>query len=146
MIENAATQRIKLLVGVTNSERRGIVEEFRQVVGSIVVLASPLSATSLDRLLGVPKGTVDNRTNLLHSVLSIPSNPDHPIRLLHLSFRDFLVDAEKCETKLFWIDEKDAHNNLATLCLDLLSSSNLKKIFAIFVHYKGHEQMLIDKR
>ncbi|KFZ19736.1 hypothetical protein V501_00536 [Pseudogymnoascus sp. VKM F-4519 (FW-2642)] len=102
----------QLLVGVTISERRGIVEEFRQVIGSIIILASPLPATSLDRLLGVPEGTVDSRTDLLHSVLSVPSRPDHPIRLLHLSFRDFLVDTEKRETNPFWVDEKDAHNKL----------------------------------
>ncbi|KFZ22424.1 hypothetical protein V502_02884, partial [Pseudogymnoascus sp. VKM F-4520 (FW-2644)] len=102
----------QLLVGVTISERRDLVEEFRQVIGSIIILASPLSATSLDRLLGVPEGTVDSRTDLLHSVLSVPSRPDHPIRLLHLSFRDFLVDTEKRETNPFWVDEKDAHNNI----------------------------------
>ena len=118
----------QLLVGVTISERRGLVEDFKQAVGSIVILASPLSATSLDRLLGVPEGTVDSRTDLLHSVLSIPSRPDNPIRLLHLSFRDFLVDTEKRETNPFWVDEKDAHNKLATRCLKLLSTGeNLKK-------------------
>ena len=118
----------QLLVGVTNSERKGLVEEFQQVIGSIVILASPLSATSLDRLLGVPKGTVDSRTDLLHSVLSIPSRPDHPIRLLHLSFRDFLVDTEKRETNPFWVDEADAHNKLVTRCLKLLSTGdNLKE-------------------
>jgi hypothetical protein len=118
----------QLLVGVTSSDRRGLVEEFQDVVGSIVILASPLSATSLDRLLGVPEGIVDSRTDLLHSVLSIPSRPDHPIRLLHLSFRDFLVDTEKRETNPFWVDEKDAHNKLATRCLELLSAGdNLKE-------------------
>jgi hypothetical protein len=118
----------QLLVGVTSSERRGLVKEFQQVVGSIIILASPLSTTSLDRLLGVPEGTVDSRTDLLHSVLSIPSLPDHPIRLLHLSFRDFLVDTEKRETNPFWVDEKDAHNKLATRCLKLLSTGdNLKE-------------------
>lgn len=118
----------QLLVGVTNSERRVLIEEFQQVIGSIVILASPLSATPLDRLLGVPKGTVDSRTDLLHSVLSIPSRPDHPIRLLHLSFRDFLIDAEKRETNPFWVDEADAHKKLATRCLKLLSTGgNLKE-------------------
>ncbi|PQE03932.1 vegetative incompatibility HET-E-1 protein [Rutstroemia sp. NJR-2017a BVV2] len=118
----------QLLVGVTISERKGLVKDFQQVVGSIVILASPLSATSLDRLLGVPEGTVDSRIDLLHSVLSIPSRPDHPIRLLHLSFRDFLVDTEKRETNPFWVDEKDTHNKLATRCLKLLSTGeNLKK-------------------
>ncbi|KAF7509562.1 hypothetical protein GJ744_007962 [Endocarpon pusillum] len=95
----------QLLNGVTPLQKRGLVEEFQQVIGSIVVLASPLSATALDRLLGVPKGIVESRIDLLHSVLSIPFCPDHPIRLLHLSFRDFLVDAEKRETNPFWVNK-----------------------------------------
>ena len=117
----------QLLIGVTSSERRGLVEEFQQVVGSIVILASPLSATSLDRLLGVPEGTVDSRTDLLHSVLSIPSRSDRPIRLLHLSFRDFLVDPEKRGINPFWVDEKDVHTKLATRCLQRLSISKYIK-------------------
>jgi hypothetical protein len=92
-------------------------------VGSIVILASPLSATSLDRLLGVPEGTVDSRTDLLHSALSIPLRPNHPIRLLHLSFRDFLVDTEKRETNPFWVEEKQAHQRIANRCIRLVSSS-----------------------
>ncbi|TAQ83564.1 hypothetical protein B7494_g8112 [Chlorociboria aeruginascens] len=118
----------QLRVGLTKSEEISLVEDFQQVVGSIVILASPLSATSLDRLLGIPKGTVDSRTDLLHSVLNIPPCPNHPIRLLHLSFRDFLVDTEKHKTNPFWVDEKDAHNKLATRCLELLSTGkHLKK-------------------
>ncbi|TEY39704.1 hypothetical protein BOTCAL_0453g00080 [Botryotinia calthae] len=118
----------QLIFEVNHSQIRGILQDFKQVVGTIVILASPLSATSLDRLLGVPEGTVDSRTDLLHSVLNIPSRPDHPIRLLHLSFRDFLIDTEKRETNPFWVDEKDVHKNLATRCLELLSTGeNLKK-------------------
>jgi hypothetical protein len=118
----------QLIVRANESEKRDIIEEFTQVVGSIVILANPLSATSLDLLLRVPEGTVESRTDLLHSVLSIPSNPNQPIRLLHLSFRDFLVDIEKRETNPFWIDEKDGHAKLADRCLQLLSTNeNLKK-------------------
>ncbi|KAM0175389.1 hypothetical protein ACHAPC_009632 [Botrytis cinerea] len=118
----------QLVYEVNLSQRRGILQDFKQVVGSIVILASPLSATSLDRLLGVPEGTVDSRTDLLHSVLNIPSRPDHPVRLLHLSFRDFLIDTEKRETNPFWVDEKDTHKKLATRCIEFLSTGeNLKK-------------------
>jgi hypothetical protein len=117
----------QLLVGVSTSERRDLVAEFQQVVGSIVTLARPLSAISLDLLLGLPEGTVDGRTDLLHSVLNIPSNPDLPIRLLHLSFRDFLVDTEKSKTNPFWIDEKDVHKTLATRCLQRLSTGEYLK-------------------
>jgi hypothetical protein len=112
-----------LLFGLTALEKRSIVEEFQQVVGSIIILASPLSATSLDRLLGVDEGTVESRTDLLHSVLSIPSCPDHPIRLFHLSFRDFLVDDEKRETNVFWVNETQAHQRMAEHCTRLMSSS-----------------------
>ncbi len=118
----------QLLVGVTAPERRGIVDEFQHVVGSIAVLASPLSATSLDALLGIPKGTVDSKTDFLHSVLDIPSDPDLPIRLLHLSFRDFLVSPEMRDTNPFWIEEKNVHTKLAIRCLRHLSTGNhLKK-------------------
>ena len=113
----------QLLAGLAASEQRTIVEEFQQVVGSIVILASPLSATSLDRLLGVDEGTVESRTDLLHSVLSISSDPDHRIRLFHLSFRDFLVDIEKRETNPFWVEETLAHQRIFKCCLRLMFSS-----------------------
>ncbi|TVY12610.1 Vegetative incompatibility protein HET-E-1, partial [Lachnellula arida] len=113
----------QLLFGLTALEKRSIVEGFQQVVGSIVILASPLSATSLDRLLGVNEGTVESRIDLLHSVLSIPSRPDHPIRLFHLSFRDFLIDSEKREINPFWVEERQAHQRMAERCIRLIFSS-----------------------
>ena len=70
-------------------------EAFRKVVGSIVVLESPLSTRSLARLLQVPQKEVECRLDALHSVLSVPEDEDVPIRLLHLSFRDFLVDRQR---------------------------------------------------
>ncbi|OBT60069.1 hypothetical protein VE03_10528 [Pseudogymnoascus sp. 23342-1-I1] len=42
------------------------------------------------------------------------------VRLLHLSFRDFLLDTEKCEKHPFWINEKKAHKKLAAQCLQRL--------------------------
>lgn len=118
----------QLLVGLTDSETRDLVKEFRYVVGSIVILSNPLSTASLARLLGIPKSIIDCRLDLLHSVLSIPSNAESPVRLLHLSFRDFLVDPEKSTSNPFWVDEKKAHERIANCCLRLLETSrHLKK-------------------
>ena len=97
--------------------------EFREVVGSIVVLRSPLSIISLAHLINIPKEDISCRLDLLHSVLNIPSDEDMPVRLLHLSFRDFLLDIQKCGKSHFWIDEKETHKRLAGKCLELLSSS-----------------------
>src|SRR5215469_1282476 len=79
----------KLLVGLTHSQWERLVREFHEVVGSIVVLADPLSIDSLARLLCVSREMVVCRLDPLHSVLNIPTDPASPIRLLHLSFREF---------------------------------------------------------
>jgi hypothetical protein len=94
---------------------------FQEVVGSIIVLQSPLSIISLARLLQVPREEVKCQLNSLHSVLSIPNREDVPIRILHMSFRYFLVDPQKKGKSPFWVDEKDTHKKLASRCLELMS-------------------------
>jgi hypothetical protein len=111
----------QLLVGLSTREKDEALKFFQVIVGSIVVLARPLSIVSLERILGIPKASIDNRLDLLHSVLSIPTSPDSPVRLLHLSFRDFLLDPEKRGTTPFWVDKKLVHEKLAEDCLRLLS-------------------------
>lgn len=97
--------------------------EFREIVGSIVILESPLSTTSLARLLHLPEEDISCRLDSLHSVLSIPDSNDLPIRLLHLSFREFLVDASK-QNSPFWVDEKARHKILTSKCIELMSGPN----------------------
>jgi hypothetical protein len=103
----------------TGKAREDILEGFRQIVGSIVILADPLPTANLAQLLKIPQTTIDNKLTKLHSVLDI--RPDHnaPVKLLHLSFRDFLVDPD-IRAKEFWVDEKEIHAKLWTRCLDLL--------------------------
>lgn len=103
-----------------DQERR--TSEFREVIGSIVVLESPLPIASLAHLLNIPKEDINCKLNLLHSVLNIPVDENMPIRLLHLSFRHFLLDIQKRGKSPFWVDEKEMHERLARKCLQLLSS------------------------
>ena len=114
----------QLEVGRTELEMEELGREFRKIIGSVIVLADSLPTLPLARLLGIPIEDVDGSLHFLHSVLNIPSDPDAPVRLLHLSFREFLVDARK-EGKReywFWVDEKKAHCMLAARCLELLSA------------------------
>jgi hypothetical protein len=108
----------QLVDGLSERERVEILEDFRYIVGSIVILASPLSTCSLAQILLISKNTVDDRLDLLHSVLSVPSS-DTPVRLLHLSFRDFLIDPDKCKSP-FWVDKTQTHKKMAENCLRLL--------------------------
>ncbi|MCJ1347056.1 hypothetical protein MMC31_005277, partial [Peltigera leucophlebia] len=98
------------------------ISDFQNVVGSIVVLESPLSIASLASLLKTPEEDISCMLASLHSVLNIPVNKDMPVGLLHLSFRDFLLDTQKRNKNLFWVDEKETHERLASNCLELLSS------------------------
>lgn len=111
----------QLLSEQEDDEKDVWLQTFREIVGSIVVLESPLSTSSLGGLLGIPKEEIQYRLDPLHSVLSIPDNEKAPVRLLHLSFREFLVDPQKQGKIPFWVDEKATHKNLASRCLEVMS-------------------------
>lgn len=105
--------------------REKLTEEFGPIIGSIVTLFEPLSAATLSGLLAMPVETVFPVLRSLYSVLDVSDSHDRPIRLLHDSFREFLLDQQK-RTDLddrLWIDEKWAHESLARSCLLLLSKS-----------------------
>ncbi|KAI9768268.1 MAG: hypothetical protein M1839_004162 [Geoglossum umbratile] len=97
---------------------------FRELVGAIAILESPLSITSLAHLLQIPPKQIRCRLDSLHSVLNIPNSEHVPIRLLHLSFREFLIDPQKQGKSPFWVGEKETHERLVSQCLKLMSSPN----------------------
>ena len=111
-----------LLDGLDKAERTEMLMQFRSVVGPITVLRRPLSVNSLARLLALPKRLIQDRLDGLHSVLNVPPSPDVPVRPLHLSFRDFLVDANKEGDDPFWINEKKTHKKLAECCIEIMNS------------------------
>jgi hypothetical protein len=111
----------QLLGEQEEDEKEAWLQAFREVVGSVVLLESPLSAVSLARLLQVSQEEIQCRLDSLHSVLSVPESKDAPVRLLHLSFREFLADPQKQGKSLFWVDEKSTHKKLASRCLELMS-------------------------
>jgi NACHT domain len=103
-------------------------KRFRQIVGSIVILFDSLSITVLARLLDMPVWKVDTTLGLLRSVLDVPKSQDSPIRLLHPSFHDFLLDEQRCLDHQFWVHDRKAHNDLAESCLQVMSKSLRKDI------------------
>jgi hypothetical protein len=85
----------QLLGQQENRDKEDWLHAFRGLVGSIVILKSPLPVGPLAHLLQIPQKEVERRLDALHSVLSIPNGKHVPIRLLHLSFHEFLVDPQK---------------------------------------------------
>jgi hypothetical protein len=103
-------------------EKKEVFELFRKIVGAIVILFNPLSAAALSELLNKPRLEVSQILSNLHSVLEVPENNGYTIRLLHPSFRDFLISEERCQDPQLWVDEKQMHLDLAKNCLRLISN------------------------
>lgn len=112
----------QLTLNLPLGEQEEILCQFHKLVGPIAILANPLPLESLAGLLDIPASDILEILDFLHSVLHVPSSPKQPIRLLHLSFRDFLVDPIRREDP-FWINEHKVHQQLANHCIRILSSS-----------------------
>ncbi|KAH6988809.1 hypothetical protein BKA56DRAFT_245826 [Ilyonectria sp. MPI-CAGE-AT-0026] len=112
----------RLIDGLEPTDKVRVIRNFRIIVGSIIILANPLSTSALKQMLQESIATIDRTLKLLHSVLSIPSSDQSPVRLLHLSFRDFLLDPKhKGGENPFYVDERQAHEQMAANCLRLLN-------------------------
>jgi hypothetical protein len=123
----------QLVACEVDGQRSSRIVEFQHIVGSIVLLDDPLSASALSCLLDTHPRDLTRILRPLHSVLSIPRAADGridlttPITLFHLSFRDFLVDPELKDENMFWIRANERHEALGRHCIRLLESGSLKE-------------------
>ncbi|KAL4930003.1 WD40 repeat-like protein [Aspergillus undulatus] len=118
----------RLPVSQNNKKTRQLTEEYRILLGTVLVLQTPLSLAPLSELTGVPETSIHQRLNSLHSVLSVAEDETEPVRLFHLSFRDFLLDEDTRDKTPLWVDEAKANRHLATQCLAVLRRGLRKNI------------------
>lgn len=95
-----------------------LLEEFQDTVAVIILLATPLSIDSLERLLDMRRNTINNILEVLHSVINVPGVADAPVRILHLSFRDYLLST----TSVFHVNESETHWKIASHCLRIMNN------------------------
>jgi hypothetical protein len=103
-------------------ESRDVRNLFSHIVGSIVVLFDTVSLASLAQLLDRSKEEINRTLNRLHSVLDVPKSEGGFIRLLHPSFRDFLLNSQRCRNPIFLVNQNQAHYNLFKACLRVMSN------------------------
>jgi hypothetical protein len=93
----------------TDEKKKELYSTLRYVLGSLVVLFSPLSVHSLSTLLHVTKQNDDETLEDLHAILDIPDDQNCALGLHHPSFRDFLLDKNRCGDLNLQVDETQAH-------------------------------------
>ncbi|KIM22020.1 hypothetical protein M408DRAFT_333140 [Serendipita vermifera MAFF 305830] len=91
-------------------------EDFRTVVGAIILAKAPLSFTSLVHLLSMSRSTVEHICIGLQSVLEYHDN----LRFHHQSFVDFLLKCDK-STLGFSIERGRENRKLALACFRVLN-------------------------
>ena len=96
-------------------------DRVRQVVGTIILLADPLSAGTLGQLLRLDVGGIRLALRRLQSVLVIPQDDDRPILVFHPSFHDFLTARSRAGH--FYVDVSTHHTNIARLCLKIITTA-----------------------
>ncbi|CAI7597639.1 unnamed protein product [Penicillium pancosmium] len=128
----------QLLKDQDDDESEQLLQQFQQIVGVIIFLAVPLSVNSLSRLLHNNVEVISNLLNSFQSVLHIPSDQDMPVRLLHLSFRDFLI-MSKGE---FRMNKQQTHRAIVKYCLTTMRDRLKRNIFNLSSY--GTERKEVD--
>ena len=117
------------VIGECSGEEKPILSQrFKDTVGPIVILFDSLSGVALTGLLPNLSEVIDITLESLKSIVNVPEDQSSPIRLLHPSFRDFLLDRDRCSDGSFWIDEGKTHHDIAQQCLDVMSKTLKRNI------------------
>lgn len=118
-------------------------ENFRRIVGSIVVLAESLSFASLADLLALEQDDISRCLDDLRSVLHIPDDSEIPVRTLHLSFSEFLL-SDELRDRPFGVDGPATHQLLSNKCLELLSQPGGLRKNICNLTYEGQPRSEVD--
>ena len=115
------------ITGIQSERKRDeVIQQLRKLIGTIITLESPLSISALEGLLNISQVIIADQLKMLHSVLQVSMSSKDPVRLFHLSFRDFLVDPETRNKTPLWIDEKQMHQDIVVHCLRVMKA-NLRR-------------------
>lgn len=92
------------------------IKRFMTVLGAVVVAEEPLLAEAIDYLLGQPKSVSSTHTIASLGCL-LTWSKDHPIRIIHPSFHDYLSSPERCKECKWFINVAVHQRILAEKCL-----------------------------
>lgn len=101
----------------------GLCQRLRTMLGVLILLHEPATTTTLAALLGKPEleREIESDVWALTAVLLI--GKDDNIRIFHESFRDFLLDPNRCTSPQFIIDAEQQQRDLALQCLTILNGT-----------------------
>ncbi|GJJ10640.1 hypothetical protein Clacol_004867 [Clathrus columnatus] len=115
----------QILSSLFNLKDLRVMSRFRSVIGSIMAASEPLSLTALIALRGENVSLSGREIDIkvviqyMGSLLSGIDDPSSPIRPLHLSFREYLLDHNR--SREFCIDPTHCHRDFSFGCLHTMT-------------------------
>ncbi|KAF7981525.1 hypothetical protein HWV62_33101 [Athelia sp. TMB] len=116
---------ITILAACGEWEDTDFVQDYHLIMGAIMAAKRPLSLAALRELhSSSQKLSPEDILQRFGSVLVGLDDPHAPIRMLHLSFREFITGraANEESTRKFFISEKVHSSRLAHLCIMVMNS------------------------
>jgi len=102
---------------------------FNRVFETIMLVTEPMSVADLACLLRIDAGDVVHALQGVQSILIVPEDDEHPVRLLHTSLRDFLTT--KARSKDLFINNPTCHLSIATDCLAVMTVHSSDDFFEV---------------
>ncbi|KAI9056724.1 hypothetical protein FKP32DRAFT_1748584, partial [Trametes sanguinea] len=116
------TLYLQVLTSVTKGRSEVALAQLRRILAALVLAQERLGPAALEALLNLNPGTARRFLSRLSAILILPAPGDDssPIRLIHLSFTNFIVDPSRCTDPTFLITPAIHHTSLAKDCLRVL--------------------------
>ena len=116
---------ITILAACGEWEDIDFLQDYQLIMGAIMAAKRPLSLAALRELHSSSRElSPEDLLQRFGSVLVGLSDPHAPIRMLHLSFREFITGraAKEESTRKFYISEEVHSSRLAHLCIKVMNS------------------------
>jgi len=91
-----------------------------EVLSSLLTVLGVATCSHIEEFLSYNQGEVRLILIYLHSIIRVPENDSDEIRILHASFRDYLLDRSR--SGLFFIDLPEAYAKLSVRYIDHINS------------------------
>jgi hypothetical protein len=111
----------QMIAGLDDTATDAKLTTFKKVIGPLIMLAMPLTGLQLAQILQADIEDVFDILDDLRSVINVPQDQSQPVQLLHLTFRDFLLENAQEDNAQFVVDAVEAHQQIGQGCVRLLS-------------------------
>jgi hypothetical protein len=99
-------------------------DNLRSTLVALALAQQPLTGDGLAIMAGIDQDTCHECLRRISALLDYQHDSDEPVRLMHLSFPDFLSDPRRCSALPGYVlDVASDHLRMTELCLELMNKA-----------------------